>query len=155
MVNWGNLFIILKLLSFPPGWIRLTEMIVTTGKSALLVNGKAKPWFKLPAVISSFYISFPKRVTKEIDKLRRTFLRTGKILENNHSFWPMGCGYQTKIDKRFGNCRHWNTKQKLIMLLVVEDSKHKWECRDSSMERISYQNYFANVHWEEAKANTR
>lgn len=50
MVNWGNLFIILKLLGFPPGSIILTEMIVTTDKSALLVNGKAKPWFKPSAV---------------------------------------------------------------------------------------------------------
>lgn len=106
MVNREILFFILNLLGSPPGWMRWMELIVTTDESALLVNGKAEPWLKPLAVIPSFYISFPKWVTKEIDKLRRIFLLMGEILEDNHIFWPMGCAYQTKIDKRLGNCGH-------------------------------------------------
>lgn len=55
MVNWEILFIILKLLGFPPGWMRWVEMIVTTDESASLVNGKAEPWLKPPAVISQLF----------------------------------------------------------------------------------------------------
>lgn len=45
-VNWGCLFKILEARGFPDKWIRWMKLLLSTSKSAVLVNGVPGPWIQ-------------------------------------------------------------------------------------------------------------